>query len=351
VHRIVTTLNLQLTLRRQGVLVPRTTDNSEAYDDLLRGLHYFLTLTPDGNAKAREMFEKAIALDPHYAAAYDLLGENYLCADVFLLSPDTNNLELAFKMGQQAIALDDSDPAAHNLLAGVYTRTGQYDQAASELRRSIALDPNFAGAYDLLARVMNDTGRPAEALVTAEKAIRLNPLFAPFLEQLGTAYTRLGRYEEAIPVLKRGLASSDLLWEHVDLVQDYTELGQEDAARAEVTEVQRHSALDPNSPLGYFALALVLDSMGESAQALVAVQKAMSLDPTHRDYYLSAEGLAYVELGRYPDALAAYKRHAALYPGIFGTTLASLASTLNSAATMKHARRRQRFCDLTRSSV
>jgi len=163
---------------------------------------------------------------------------------------------------------------------------------------------------------MNDTGKPAEALVAAEKAIRLDPLLTVFLWQLGEAYTQLGRYEEAIPVLKRDLAFSDLLWEHVDLVRDYTALGQEDAARAEAVEVQRRSALNPNSPFGYWALALVLDFRGESAQALVAVQKAMSLNPLHRDNYLGEEGFDYLALGRYADALGAFKRHAALHPGI-----------------------------------
>jgi tetratricopeptide (TPR) repeat protein len=220
-------------------------------------------------------------------------------------------------MGQQAIARDDSLPGAHSLLAMIYDLQGQLDQAATEARRSIALDPNDADGYNALALVMNAMGKPAEALVAAEKLIRLDPLITVWLYQLGTAYTQLGRYEEAIPVLKRDLAFSDLLWEHVDLVRDYSELGEEDAARAEVMEIERRSALNPNSAMGYWALALALDQVREPAQALVAVQKTMYLDPQHRDYYLGEEGFDYLALGRYGDALAAFKRHAALHPGIF----------------------------------
>jgi tetratricopeptide (TPR) repeat protein len=318
VHRIVTTLNLQLSLSQQGFLIPRTTDNFEAYDDVLRGLHDLNTFTTDGNAKARLMFEKAVALDPNYAVAYTLLGWNYFWGEVNLLSPNPKGFELALQMGQQAIARDDSGAGAHSLLAVIYADQGQLDQAATEAKRSIALDPNNAEGYAPLALVMNNMGKPAEALAAIEKAIRLNPLegVSGHLGVLATAYTQLGRYEEAIPVLKRDLAVSDFLWDHVLLVWDYSEMGQEDSARAELVEVERRSALHPNSPTGYLVLALALRLMGEPAQGLVAVQKAMYLDPQHSDNYLGEEGVDYLFLGRYADALAAIKRHVALHPGI-----------------------------------
>ena len=74
VHRIMTTSNLQLSLTQQGVVIPRSTENVEAYDDLLRGMEYLLALTKDGNTKARQMFEKAVALDSRYALAYAEMG-------------------------------------------------------------------------------------------------------------------------------------------------------------------------------------------------------------------------------------------------------------------------------------
>src|SRR5713101_4806110 len=71
VRRIVTTLNLQLTLTERGTFdVHQTTNNLEAYDDFLRGCEYYWSFTKEGNAKARQMFEKAIELDPKYADAY-----------------------------------------------------------------------------------------------------------------------------------------------------------------------------------------------------------------------------------------------------------------------------------------
>jgi tetratricopeptide (TPR) repeat protein len=99
------------------------------------------------------------------------------------------------------------------------------------------------------------------------------------------------------------------------LVRDYIELGQEDAARAEAAEVERRSALNPNYPYGYIALALVMDYMGEPSQALAAVEKAMRFDPRNSDARcLMWEGWIYQGLGRYQDAITAMKRYLLLRP-------------------------------------
>jgi adenylate cyclase len=318
VRRIVTTLNLQLTLAQRGILIPRTTDNLEAYDDVLRGAEYRLSFTKDGNAKARQMFEKAFQLDPKYERAYELLGQNYFTGWILLLSPDPNGLERAFQLEQQAIALDDSLSGPHGILAAIYVHKSQYDQAVTEAERGIALNPNFAFGYWALAEVMNNMARPAEALVAVEKAMRLDPRNPDYyVFEQGLAYTQLGRYEDAIPALKRDMTLTNNLWDHVHLALDYIELGQEDAARAEVAEVERRVAVNPSSPLGYWALARVMNNMAEPAQALVAVEKAMRLDPGNRDKYLGMQGFAYQGLRRYEDSITAFKRYLALRPDIF----------------------------------
>src|SRR5438876_3839604 len=63
VQKIVTTLRLQLAVQEVGDIVHKHTDNLEAYDAFLRGQEYFLRFTKEANAQARQMFEKAGALD------------------------------------------------------------------------------------------------------------------------------------------------------------------------------------------------------------------------------------------------------------------------------------------------
>ncbi|HJY81538.1 MAG TPA: hypothetical protein VKK81_10710, partial [Candidatus Binatia bacterium] len=115
------TLKLQLMLWEQGVLVRKRTDNVEAYDCYLRGLASFFRFTKEAHIQAQQMLEQAIKLDPQYGEAYASLGGMYQMAGSFQWSPDPHrDLEQALALVQQALALDDSLPSAHNILSNVY---------------------------------------------------------------------------------------------------------------------------------------------------------------------------------------------------------------------------------------
>jgi adenylate cyclase len=319
VRKIVTTLNLELALSQKGVLIPRTTDNLEAYDDLLRGTEYLISLTKSGNAKARPLFEKAIELDPKYAAAYVLLGWDYCDGWVFAFNPDPNGIERASKMEQHAVALDDSNPFAHSVMAEIDAANGHYDEAGAEAQRTISLDPNSALAYGVLANVLNQQGKPADGLAAVEKAIRLDPRNRDnYLFDQGRALSQLGLCEEAIPALKSYLARYPYhVWAHAQLANDYNFIGDDDAARTETAQVERAVALTPDSAAGYEALAFALSYVGKPTEALSAADTAIRLDPRNRDSYSAQQGYAYILLGRSQEAIAPLKLFLARNPDNF----------------------------------
>src|SRR5262249_5317116 len=149
--------------------------------------------------QARQLYEKAVALDPQYAEAYAGLGWTYCREWVLRWNADPQTLERANELAQNALALDDSLPIAHSLLSWVYGQKQQYDQAVAEGERAIALDPNNEGSYEGQAEVLNFAGRPEEALRAVEQAMRLNPRYPPnYLFELGWAYHMTGQYAEAI---------------------------------------------------------------------------------------------------------------------------------------------------------
>jgi TolB-like protein/DNA-binding winged helix-turn-helix (wHTH) protein/lipopolysaccharide biosynthesis regulator YciM len=207
VQKIVTTLNLQLTLQEQGHIVRKRTDNLEAYDSLLRGIALFFRFTQEANAQARQMFERAIALDSQYAEAYAWLSFTYYFEWVFFWSADPQTLGRALVLAQQAAALDDSLPRAHAVSGRVYVEKQQYDQAIAEGERAIALDPNHADSYTIQAGTLILAGRPDEALRMVEQAMRLNPRYPSwYLHILSAAYYFTGRPTEAVATAKEFLS-------------------------------------------------------------------------------------------------------------------------------------------------
>jgi tetratricopeptide (TPR) repeat protein len=221
-------------------------------------------------------------------------------------------------MGQQAISLDDSLATAHSALAQTYTVKAQYGLALAEAQRSIALDPNSATGYQGLADVLNNQGRSTDALAAVETAMRLDPRNSDnYLYEEGWAYFQLGRWREAIFSLKRCLARfPDHLWAHAYLADIYSLQDNEDGARAETAEIQRAIALSPNSAIRYLGLAQALDNQGRPAEGLIAVDKAMHLDP-RSDFYSGIQGSTYTLLGRRNEAIIALKRSIARYPENF----------------------------------
>jgi adenylate cyclase len=256
VRKIVTTLKLQLMLMEQGapgVLVRKATDNLEAYDFYLRGMASVIRagaeMKQEANVQARQLFEKALELDPQYALAYVGLGLTYSYDGFNRWNPDPmQSFERAIELAQRAITLDSSLSQPHLLLSRVYVQKKQYEQAIAEAQRAVALDPNDADGYRSLGDALISAGRPKEAIELAEQAIRLSPRY-PFyhLLTLGRAYRLTGRCAAAIAPLKKGVTfNPNFFPAHFNLAICYAELGREDEARAEVTEMLR---LEPNFSL------------------------------------------------------------------------------------------------------
>jgi TolB-like protein/DNA-binding winged helix-turn-helix (wHTH) protein/Flp pilus assembly protein TadD len=375
VQKIVTTLKLQLSLQEQGIIVRKHTDNTEANDYYLHGLEYAFRYTKETNAQARQMFEKAIDLDPQYAEAYAWLGRTYLFEWAWRWSTDPQNVERAFELVQKAIALDDSLPGAHSRLGQVYALKQQYDQALSEGERAIALDPNNADSYALQAEVLLLVGRPEEALQMVEQAVRLNPRSPPwYLVELGVAYQLTGRYAESIATLKeatnrspnflpahqnlalsyvqqwisqqsspgqtlepavaavqRALTLNDShYWSHMLLGLIYLYQQQYDQA---LVEMKRAVALSPNDALNYAVLAEMLSCVGRSEEALEAAAQALRLKPLIPDGHLANVGIAYAVAGRYEEAQAPLQRFLSRYNWLpVHLTLAAVYSELGRDA-------------------
>ncbi|MFX1265854.1 MAG: tetratricopeptide repeat protein [Promethearchaeota archaeon] len=240
--KILTALQVKLTSGEAARVIAKGTDNLEAYIKVMQGYDYYFRFNEEGILHARQLAEKAIALDPEYASAYCLLGQTHLIAPYFGLSKSPRkSYQESARLLQKALAFDESHPIASSVLAVVYGRQRQHEKSLAQAERAVALYPNMAVSNVNLGAALFRLGRYEEAIQSLEKGIRLNPKGpVPFFTFLGWAYCFAGRYEDAIATLKKAIdLAPDSPIVHTHLAAIYSLSGLEKEARAEVAEVLR----------------------------------------------------------------------------------------------------------------
>jgi adenylate cyclase len=232
---IVAALEVHLSPRERAGIERRYTDDLEAYDLFLQAREGVWRRTREGAAQARTSLERAIALDPTFAAAHALLAE--ICRSEWWYGwrDDEAALDHALELAQKGVALDESLPFAHMFLGWIHLCRKEHDQAIAEAKRCLALDPNSAEGHARLGHTLDFAGRPAEGLPLIEQAMRLDPHYPTmYLFWLGHAFHSLERYDEAAAACRRVISRSpDFYFGHFYLAAVYAQQGRVAEVKAE----------------------------------------------------------------------------------------------------------------------
>ncbi len=193
-------------LRRQG-----PPESLEAWDYALKG--NVLLVQPKRDFRgAKELFDKAIALDPNIASAWSGLAFVHFVASFGNIPGVTepNSKDLSLQAAQRAVELDPKNAEGHWMVGFGYTRNGQTDLAWPSCQTAMALNPNNDCGYVCAGLTKMAMGEPAEAIPYFQHSVRLNPGFRVFTKYkyMGVAYVQNGQDAEAIEVLNRALAKS-----------------------------------------------------------------------------------------------------------------------------------------------
>jgi TolB-like protein/DNA-binding winged helix-turn-helix (wHTH) protein len=169
----------------------------EAHDAYLHGRYFWFSFNI---TQTLPYFEKAIQLQPDYAAAWSGLADTYSLAG-FFDRPGQQVMAKALEAARKAVELDDSLPEAHNSLAAWYLFYG-WDllHAEAESRRAIELNPNYAEAHFVLHYALMAMNRGAEAEGEEKRATELDPFTRPW--GLGFFYVEMRQYDAAIKELR-----------------------------------------------------------------------------------------------------------------------------------------------------
>jgi adenylate cyclase len=251
-RQVTGALAVKLTKLEQARSAAKPPNKLEAYDLVLRGRASMTRQTRSANVEARSLFQRAIDIDPSYAAAYVGLGGTYLRSLILgWTDQPVETLKRVQDLATTAIRLDGSNTGAHGLLGTAYLQFRQYDQAIDELKVALDLNPSDAETYARLGNALLFIGTLEDAIKAGETAIRFDPnLAVGYVWELGTAYFLAGRAADAVRVMEQTVAREPGYgFAYVILSAAYSEAGRpEDAARTAAT-VRK---LDPFFDTGSF---------------------------------------------------------------------------------------------------
>lgn len=188
-------------------------ENLDAYDFMLRGLDLLYRLTRQEFDLAREMFERAIALDPGYAAPYALsaLWHAIRVGQGWSEDPRADYAAVT-RFAEAALERDPLDARALALYGHMKALLfHDYEGAIALFDRAIAVSPNSAAAWGRSSPTYSYIGDAVEAKRRAEIARRLSP-FDPHLflihAALGLACYTAGDYEEAVTWCRKAMSQN-----------------------------------------------------------------------------------------------------------------------------------------------
>jgi TolB-like protein/DNA-binding response OmpR family regulator len=197
----------------EGIRTRRKPPESlDAWECVVRALSFISARTRSDYAAARELLQKAIALDPGYAQAQSLLACVIATDVVFGWASREKSLTVASDAAHKALLLDANDPWAHLALGFVLVWSRRAGDAVREYETALHLNPNFAFAHTLLGLALCYLGKSEEALIHADQAARLNPRDLLVRGFGGADYSLravalfvAGRYREAVEFSRKAI--------------------------------------------------------------------------------------------------------------------------------------------------
>jgi non-specific serine/threonine protein kinase len=277
---IAKALKLVLTEQEKRAIEKAPTTDVQAYDYYLKGRQFFHQFRRKSFDFARQLFARAIVIDPNYALAY--AGVADCCAFIYLWwdASDDNRKEAEIA-SRKAVELDPELAEAHVSRGLALQMTKKYDEAHKEFETAIHLNAKIFDAYYFYARLRYQRGEMEEAAQLYEKACWANPedFQAPML--LGQTYFALGRKLEGEAVRQRALR---IIEKHLELHPDDAralylgaaglfQVGQKERA---LQWARRALSVDPDDPMVLYNVACSYALQGLTDEALSCLEKVMA---------------------------------------------------------------------------
>jgi len=218
--------------KSQPRIADLTTNSIEAYNNFLRGRDEQERFYA---ADARRSLEKAVALDPTFAAAYLYLAKTANDLSDFKARDEAlekakqyagkatekeklfiealyagwieRNQDKRLRLLKELTGKYPAEKYAHFELGFRFFSLMLYPEALEELEQTLALDPNFGSALNLIAYIHARMGSFDKAFRYFERYAAANPGDANPLDSIAELYMRMGKLDVAAAKYKELLAA------------------------------------------------------------------------------------------------------------------------------------------------
>jgi TolB-like protein len=284
---IVGALELKLSPKERRALQNVATRDVEAYDYYLRGRKFLYQMNEKSLRFARQMYEKAIELDPTYALAYAGLADS--CSFLYQYADSSeSNLRDADEASRKALDLDPDLAEAHASRGMALSLGRNFEAAGREFDEAARLNPRLYEAYYFHARDCAQQGLHEKAAELFTKASEVRPedyqcpaFVVQSLIGAGASSERIrAAVERTVEIIER----------HVMLNPDDARalyLGGVSLIRAGDKERglewgRRALSIDPGDPMILYNVACVFSNGGEYEQAIRMLERAVEAGFGHK---------------------------------------------------------------------
>jgi tetratricopeptide (TPR) repeat protein len=246
------------------------------------------------NAEARQLYLRALELDPKNVAALIGLGYTYLediSDDRVTGAALIETMNRADDVVARILSINPGSPSAYQIRSHVLAYRGGNDYrgellpAIAAAETSLEIDSNRPGTLAWLARLYTKAGHPERTAPLIEQAIRLDPR-SPWLSSrfyvLGMAHLQMAQYDKAIDTFQKCVLLSPrkvICWG--GLTGSYFAAGRSAEALSTLAQWREVAASEGNFNLDY---------------------------STDKDVLAIRVQLALVRLGRWPYAIELWTR-------------------------------------------
>ena len=289
---IVEQLKIKLLPKEKKAIAQAPTANVEAYTYYLKGRQFFFNSTRILLRLARQMFAKAVEIDPLYARAF--AGMAICDARLENWYRDVIDPASILAAANKAIALDPSLAEAHVARGVALSNRGEVEAATASFEQALTVDPNSFDAQLAFARFLVTRGNLEQSVPHFTRAVELNPddWQSPML--VDSVLMALDRPVDAERYARIGIKrAEEALRLHPENSRP-AQLGAPTLARLGEREksmdwLERAMFIDPEDPIVSYNAACTYTQLGEADKAFAALEKWASNSGSEMESWIETD--------------------------------------------------------------